>query len=182
VEKPKISSCVIPSAQNNIFQHALTCFMAHLISPSFPSQHLEKNSNELTSQHHYHTEHFSQSPHHQNSFCIITYIYIPNAPWCVFSTLLMAFHASHIVPQYPFQCSPHYKINPPWHPTICTHFKPSFQVPPLYIPNHLWDVLHKGDIGNPNRKSMVDFEALWFTTYISYDFCVSLKVPWKTCK
>jgi hypothetical protein len=165
-----------------------------------------------------------------------------------FSTLLMPFHASLIVPQYPFQCSPHYKINPPWHPTICTHFIPSFQVPPLSliatsntpcipphapysspsmasqhcyhyasldntspkpktlvpkliytgdaqmwevlkvdvsswnIPKHLWDVLHKGDIGNPNRKSMVDFEALWSNTYISHDFRISLKIPWKTCK
>jgi hypothetical protein len=65
VEKPKIFSCVIPSAQNNIFQHALTCFMAHFISPSLPSRHLEKKSNELASQHHCHTEHFLQSPHHQ---------------------------------------------------------------------------------------------------------------------
>jgi hypothetical protein len=42
VEIPKISSCVIPNVQNNIFQHALICLMAHLISPSLPSQHLEK--------------------------------------------------------------------------------------------------------------------------------------------
>jgi hypothetical protein len=30
----------------------------------------------------------------------------------------------------------------------------------LKHPKHLWDVLQKGDIGNPNIKSMVDLEAL----------------------